>query len=677
MATPHLYISALPQTPAILDATSHQFSALPQVVRTTGGATASGNSSATDYRTLHGHTGWITSVEFSRDSQYIVTVSGNRTVHIWDAQTYSQVGDLLTGHTDRVCSAHFSPDGTLVVSASYDGTVRIWNAKSQAHEQVGESFTGDPNVEKALFFPNRLQVVSASWDQILFWDAETHAQIAEPLHNRGLAFALSPDGNCIALPTDDHKSMEIVNIQTGARIGECRRGGYMRLESIVFSPDGQRIVTSAKYYDRTIRVWDANTGASINAISVSGWTKNISFFPDGRHIMIVRDETPISSRLHTEFWDLKTLSRTRQDLSRAIGDSWHFSSLSPDGNQLASVFFSSRPYSVRIQNLETDIDNLTPTHVFDLNSASYSSDGKSIITACSDNTIRTWDAETYLQTGNPLAGHTSWVYNAVSSPDGNLILSASKDETVRVWSAETRAQIGEPLTGHTKSAYVAFSPDGTCFASTGGSTIRVWSACRSDLGKLVWAIKIPEPISGWLQPSISFLCQAQFVAVNNSLFSASYVLDLNTGTEASVVPLEYRQNSACFSPNKHLILFYWDHGKNLHLWNVEAHHTEKIFKGHTIGVRRASFSLDGKHIVSISWDQTIRVWNTKTSSQIAKYLNVGKHLSPSDLKTIEVSPNGRHILSVYWDHIQIWAMPDSLPAETNVDYSVDDPNVRV
>jgi len=653
----------------------HRFTALPQIVQTTGGAKAPGDPSTT-YMTLHGHTDVINSVEFSRDGQYVVTASYDRTVRIWDTRTYSQVGDALAGHTDAVWSACFSPDGTLVVSGSADHTVRIWNAQSQGHEQIGESFDGHPHVRKVTFLANEKQVVSASSSIILLWDAVTHVQIAEPLYYRGYAFAISPDGNCIAVCTEDDTCLEIRDIQTGVQVGQRLSGHNGRLLSVVFSPDGQRIVTSAR--DKpAYRVWDANTGAPIDVINGPHFTAHISFFPDGRHIMARKAGYQIQPR--TEFWDLKTHSQIRQDLSSKINNFAIFSSLSPDGNQLASI--SKNLHSIRIQSLEAPVDNSTSTGAFEMKSALYSPDGKSIITACSDKSIRTWDAQTYSQTGNTLRGHRNPVDGAVFSPDGNLIVSVSADKTVRVWSAETGTQICGPLIGHMEdvSLAVAFSPDGTCFASTDGSTIRVWNAGRSDLGKLMQAFEIPHPRRGRVLPSISFSSQGQFIAVNvESLWDTdTYVLDLKTGTESSVIPSQYQHSSICFSPDEHLMLFFGGTDYRLHLWNVEAYCTEKVFRGHTSTVRKASFSSGGKHIVSASMDHTIRVWDTRTGSQTAKYLSLGRLHNTDCLKTIEVSPNGRHILSVYSHHTQIWVMPDSLPPETNLDYSIDDPNVRL
>ncbi|MHC5916366.1 MAG: ribosome assembly protein 4, partial [Nostoc sp.] len=63
--------------------------------------------------------------------------------------------------------------------------------------------------------------------------------------------------------------------------------------------------------------------------------------------------------------------------------------------------------------------------------ASFSPDGKRIVTASSDNTARVWDIS-----GKQLAelkGHTSLVISASFSPDGKRIVTASDDNTARVW----------------------------------------------------------------------------------------------------------------------------------------------------------------------------------------------------------------------------------------------------
>ena len=65
-------------------------------------------------------------------------------------------------------------------------------------------------------------------------------------------------------------------------------------------------------------------------------------------------------------------------------------------------------------------------------SAVYSPDGREIVSASKDNTIRIWDFYTG-ECKHVLSGHTNRVSFATYSPDGSEIVSASSDNTVRIW----------------------------------------------------------------------------------------------------------------------------------------------------------------------------------------------------------------------------------------------------
>jgi WD40 repeat protein len=76
-----------------------------------------------------------------------------------------------------------------------------------------------------------------------------------------------------------------------------------------------------------------------------------------------------------------------------------------------------------------------------VSSAAFSPDGKRIVTASDDKTVRLWDAGTGKQIDEPLTGHMGHVSSAAFSPDGKRIVTASDDKTVRLW--ETSANIQE------------------------------------------------------------------------------------------------------------------------------------------------------------------------------------------------------------------------------------------
>ncbi|KAG1867062.1 WD40-repeat-containing domain protein, partial [Suillus tomentosus] len=103
-----------------------------------------------------------------------------------------------------------------------------------------------------------------------------------------------------------------------------------------------------------------------------------------------------------------------------------------------------------------------------------------IASGSSDNTVRLWDAATGEPVGEPLEGHTDWVWSVSFSPDGTRIVSGSGDKTVRLWDVATGQPLGEPLEGHTALVYsVSFSPDGTRIISgSSDKTVRMWSAVK-------------------------------------------------------------------------------------------------------------------------------------------------------------------------------------------------------
>jgi WD40 repeat protein len=115
-------------------------------------------------------------------------------------------------------------------------------------------------------------------------------------------------------------------------------------------------------------------------------------------------------------------------------------------------------------------------------SATFSPDGKRIVTASDDNTARLWDGETGKPIGEPLKGHEYKVLRAAFSPDGKRIVTASDDSTARLWDGETGKPLGEPLKGHKHFVIsAAFSPDGKRIVTASwDKTARLWD---SETGK--------------------------------------------------------------------------------------------------------------------------------------------------------------------------------------------------
>jgi TPR repeat protein len=126
-------------------------------------------------------------------------------------------------------------------------------------------------------------------------------------------------------------------------------------------------------------------------------------------------------------------------------------------------------------------------HTDELASASYSNDGRRIVTASDDGTARIWDAGSGRQIG--VLNRGGRVTNASFSRDGRRIATASEDGTIGIWDAATDWPI-KVLSGHTELVdTAAFSPDGKLIVSASDDgTARIWDAYAAPLDtQISWA----------------------------------------------------------------------------------------------------------------------------------------------------------------------------------------------
>ncbi|KAG8797552.1 hypothetical protein FRC16_008746, partial [Serendipita sp. 398] len=289
-------------------------------------------------------------------------------------------------------------------------------------------------------------------------------------HRGGItSVAGSPDGRRIISGSED-KTIRIWDTETGADIGELLGGHTRAVNSVAYSPDGRRIISGSSH--KAIRIWDAETGAAVG-VPLGGHTRAVNslvYSPDGRCIISGSSDKAI------RIWDAETGAAVGKPLEGHTA--WVRSvAYSPDGRRIIS---GSDDNTIRIWDAETGAAVGEPLegHTGAVCSVAYSPDGRRIISGSSDNTIRIWDAETGATVGEPLEGHTGAVCSVAYSPDGRRIISGSSDNTIRIWDAETGAAVGEPLEGDTDEiSSVAYSPDGRRIISgSSDNTIRIWEA---------------------------------------------------------------------------------------------------------------------------------------------------------------------------------------------------------
>jgi hypothetical protein len=234
-----------------------------------------------------------------------------------------------------------------------------------------------------------------------------------------------------------------------------------------------------------------------------------------------------------------------------------------------------------------------------------------IISGTPDGVLRTWDAGSGRQV-LVLQGHTGFAC-ADTSNEGKWIVSGGADQTVRLWDAITgkeklqwkhQARLqGLPLGGQVCS--VAFSPDGRRIASGTFDGIIV----IRDAGSGQELLRIEDDFD-----AIDGLA---FSPDGTRLLSKSWkawkVRDNSSGSEINRPPRsQFRCTSVAYSPDGMRIVS--SEGAPLNdsdkvvIWDAAGLEELARLIGHQGSVRSIAFSPDGKRIARGGDDKTVKIW---------------------------------------------------------------------
>ncbi|EDQ98653.1 uncharacterized protein LACBIDRAFT_298368 [Laccaria bicolor S238N-H82] len=124
--------------------------------------------------------------------------------------------------------------------------------------------------------------------------------------------AFSPDGRHIVSGSDD-KTVRVWDAQTGQSVMDPLKGHDDYVTSVAFSPDGRHIVSGSE--DKTVRVWDAQTGQSVMdpLKGHDDWVTSVAFSSDGRHIVSGSDHKTVRVWDACDFYDIPLLKFCHYD----------------------------------------------------------------------------------------------------------------------------------------------------------------------------------------------------------------------------------------------------------------------------------------------------------------------------------------------------------------------------
>jgi len=259
-----------------------------------------------------GHTRPVRAVTFHPDNRFFATGSADKSIRIWDLRQRSRV--KILSQNSEILSLAFSPDGRWLASGSLDGTVRIWNWRA---DQLVHTFSEHKDIVAAVKFTADSQhLISGSGDKTLKvwrvsdgqnvasietrqwiqsialdpqsanrvaiaglgrqvevwnWTTQRQEQTSERLpspvyavdwHPRRQQLALSPDSSTSPGREGARNSVALFDLDS-TQLSDPLTGHSDYVSFVAFSPSGNTLLSGS--WDRTIRLWNTQTGALIRS----------------------------------------------------------------------------------------------------------------------------------------------------------------------------------------------------------------------------------------------------------------------------------------------------------------------------------------------------------------------------------------------------------------------------
>jgi hypothetical protein len=236
-----------------------------------------------------------------------------------------------------------------------------------------------------------------------------------------------------------------------------------------------------------------------------------------------------------------------------------------------------------------------------------------MLTGCSDNAARLWDAESGGEI-HRFEGHSRKVDSVAFSSDGRFVLTGSWDGTTRLWEVESGREIRR-----FEGRLSALSADGRHVLTGNGDAALLWEA---ETGKRIRQFYVPSEsvLALALSPDEKYLVTLSekcllFGPCTARLWGLDSGKELRRKEEGYLGILS--TSSIAFSPDGRYVLTKSE-DNTARLWRSRTGQDVWRFTGDS-PIVSVGFSPDGKYAMTGSDDGTTGVWDVETGEEVRRF----------------------------------------------------------
>ena len=387
-----------------------------QSVRVWVVGSALGGGLNSPHRTLKGHSEPVRGLAWSPDSRRIASGGGDGMLVLWDAASGEQLRSTRASQED-IAGCAFSPDGGWIATGANDGRVKLWDGATLAEiRTVARVEKG--NLSEVAFSPlsqpgrGGLLACGGSYCE------ERNGAFVKPvfLHDPATGrrvHAFWEHSNTIAAIAFRPEVRGVLGRRTAAQKPEV-------------SGEAALIVASNGGHDHETFIWNASTGKALHRICGRGRTVwACAFGRDGRSIYwgnIARGSPltmPIAHGFSLEAFQLLPSDQVQSAAYRRVIHEAAGKTFECEGR-------SCRP-EITIAGHKVNLPDRKDT----IKCFTFTPDGGAAVVG-SDYALHRFDTATGKRTVE-FVGHEGVVWAVSPSPDGRRLLSASSDQTLKLW----------------------------------------------------------------------------------------------------------------------------------------------------------------------------------------------------------------------------------------------------